>query len=411
LILQPIRKLSVFLMPAVLLVVVWLLVPQAATLGPAHRELFAVSPYLAAALGMFLAVHFHRGRPFLALLLLVLFYWCSVRFLRPGPVQSGFFGLYQTFIFLLPINFLLFSLMREKGVFSFAGRLRALFLLLQGGTAYWLLADSRHDASPCINHMYGLLPFLDTCLFPNAALLLAVFSLAIMLLIALRRGTPVESGLLWALLAYYIACNWFVNNTIHTAYCAAAALVITLSLLHDSYNMAFRDDLTGIPSRRAMNEAMNGLGRQYVIAMVDVDHFKRFNDTYGHDVGDQVLKLVACKVREVGGGGRGYRYGGEEFAILFPGGRLDDVMPHLEELRAAIAGYSMALRGSGRPRKEEAGRERRGSNPDAEYVSVTVSIGAAERNAEYDSRQQVLQAADRALYKSKSWGRNMVSRA
>ena len=62
---------------------------------------------------------------------------------------------------------------------------------------------------------------------------------------------------------------------------------------HEAYQMAFRDELTGLPGRRALNERMQRLGRNYVLAMSDVDHFKRFNDTHGHDVGDQVLRLVA----------------------------------------------------------------------------------------------------------------------
>ena len=57
--------------------------------------------------------------------------------------------------------------------------------------------------------------------------------------------------------------------------------------------MAFRDELTGLPGRRALNERLQRLPRQYVLAMTDVDHFKKFNDTHGHDVGDEVLKLVA----------------------------------------------------------------------------------------------------------------------
>jgi diguanylate cyclase (GGDEF)-like protein len=66
-----------------------------------------------------------------------------------------------------------------------------------------------------------------------------------------------------------------------------------------------------------MSEMMS-LGHRFTIAMLDIDHFKRFNDTYGHAVGDQVLKMVAAKLRQVKGGGRAFRYGGEEFTLVFP---------------------------------------------------------------------------------------------
>jgi GGDEF domain-containing protein len=215
------------------------------------------------------------------------------------------------------------------------------------------------------------------------------------------------------LTAFFIACNWLTSRDIHAAYCAAGALIITLSVLRDSYNMAFRDDLTGIPSRRSLNESLHGLGRRYTIAMLDVDHFKRFNDTYGHDVGDQVLKMVARKMMDVGGGGKAYRYGGEEFAILFSGRRSTDALPHLEELRKTIADYRLSLRGGDRPKDQRQGKGKRGNGSgrgEGSYVSVTVSIGVAESGNGLDNVEEVMKAADKALYKAKGKGRNQVCR-
>src|SRR5208282_2380883 len=100
----------------------------------------------------------------------------------------------------------------------------------------------------------------------------------------------------------------------------------------------------------------------YSIAMVDIDHFKRCNDTYGHDTGDQALRLVASKLARVSGGGQAYRCGGEEFAILFPGRTTADVLGHLEDLRAAIEASSLRLRGPDR-RQLARGPDRR--NPAA----------------------------------------------
>ena len=78
--------------------------------------------------------------------------------------------------------------------------------------------------------------------------------------------------------------------------------MIVAAVVHEAYQMAYRDELTGLPGRRALNDRLERLGRNYVIAMADVDHFKKFNDTHGHDVGDEVLKLVASQLRKVGGG-------------------------------------------------------------------------------------------------------------
>src|SRR3990170_147382 len=116
--------------------------------------------------------------------------------------------------------------------------------------------------------------------------------------------------------------------------------------------MAFRDELTRLPGRRALNEALQQTGGQYAVAMVDVDHFKKFNDTYGHDVGDQVLKMVAARLDEVTGGGRAFRYGGEDLRVWFGGKRGDGALPPLALLRATIKDTRFPLRGPSRPRKK-----------------------------------------------------------
>jgi len=144
--------------------------------------------------------------------------------------------------------------------------------------------------------------------------------------------------------------------------------------------------------------------------MLDVDHFKSFNDTYGHDIGDQVLKLVASHIANVGGGGLAYRYGGEEFTVLFPGQGLSEALPYLEALRGEIEAYRMALRGGDRPRKPKGSGRQRGGWRGKDTVSVTVSIGVAERNDRLATPQAVIEAADRALFRAKEKGRNQVSR-
>ena len=105
--------------------------------------------------------------------------------------------------------------------------------------------------------------------------------------------------------------------------------------------MAYRDELTSLPSRRALNQLMLSLGRKYSIAMLDIDHFKKFNDTHGHDVGDEVLRMVASKIAKVTGGGKPFRYGGEEFTVIYKGKTPDQVEAHLDALRKTIENYQM----------------------------------------------------------------------
>lgn len=177
--------------------------------------------------------------------------------------------------------------------------------------------------------------------------------------------------------------------------------------------MAFRDGLTGLPNRRALEEQLRALKAPYAIAMVDVDHFKKFNDTHGHDIGDQVLRLVAARLAQTPGGARAYRYGGEEFTVLFRGERLARAMPHLESARAAIEAYKMTIRGADRPDDRKEGTRRRGKDELERtdvLLSVTVSIGAAEPGKRFQTPLEVVKAADQALYRAKERGRNQVSR-
>ena len=229
-----------------------------------------------------------------------------------------------------------------------------------------------------------------------------------------------------ALVAFFIACEWPNPPVVYGVFVFAAGAMLLLAVLQESHRMAFHDELTGLPSRRALQEKLVALGPCYTIAMVDVDHFKKFNDTHGHDIGDQVLKLVGARLTEIEGGGRAFRYGGEEFAVLFPDMGVEEALPHLETLRQSIELYKMSVR-TERQRRSEARRntDRRTKTQSSftfdrpaapplrsnrfDQLSVTVSIGAAQRSELLDTPELVIRSADEALYRAKATGRNRVS--
>src|SRR5260221_366950 len=225
--------------------------------------------------------------------------------------------------------------------------------------------------------------------------------------------TPAQVGNAGALAAFYLAMEWGAAPGAHAAFMAAAGVVLLAALLHESHRLAFRDQLTGLPSRRALEERLRSLPASYVIAIADVDHFKPFNDQHGHDIGDQVLKLVAGRLAEGGGGGTAYRYGGEEFCVIFPGQSLKEAERHLQAVRKAIEGYRMAVRREDRPKKAKEGEKLRGVGEESgptKVLSVTVSIGFAAPADEQATPVKVLKAADEALYRAKQAGRNRVAR-
>jgi GGDEF domain-containing protein len=233
------------------------------------------------------------------------------------------------------------------------------------------------------------------------------------LFMLMRRDSEDTAALAGALLFAFETLAFFDLPWISRVMIGSAGLSLVLSLVRHAYDLAFRDELTGLLGRRALNDRLKGIGGRYVIAMLDVDHFKKFNDTYGHDVGDDVLAMVAMHIDRVGGGGTAYRYGGEEFSVVFPGEHLEDCEPHLDQVRRAVGRYRLALRDvKGREAPEKIAKQRRGrrKHPRENSVSVTISIGVAERTDRAPTPEDVIKAADEALYRAKEKGRNCLSR-
>jgi diguanylate cyclase (GGDEF)-like protein len=239
---------------------------------------------------------------------------------------------------------------------------------------------------------------------PLIGLLAFAGALALAALRLVMRPQALECGMFWALISALLAFGVDVPASASIAL-AGAGLVLLVSLVEISHAIAYGDELTGLSSRRALTETLAGLDGAYTIAMVDIDHFKVFNDTYGHEAGDQLLRMIGARLAEVGGGGRPFRYGGEEFAVIFSNMPLDDALPHLEALRRSIESTGFGLRSSDRSRRRD-GTPRVART--THRVSVSVSIGAAEAARHAAPAHEVLDAADAALYRAKRSGRNRV---
>jgi diguanylate cyclase (GGDEF)-like protein len=209
---------------------------------------------------------------------------------------------------------------------------------------------------------------------------------------------------------------------VHTLYFPSTLGVILLGLfgtllclcsaILNSRNMAFSDELTGIAGRRSLMQLSDELNHQYVIVMIDIDYFKRFNDKYGHSSGDDVLKLVATKINKTRNGAKGFRYGGEEFVVLFDGKHMNDIRETIENLRVEIESYPMAIRTQKRVERSASEARHRRQNPvRQQIVKVTCSFGIAETAMGSKDFKATLKRADIALYKAKKAGRNCVRTA
>jgi GGDEF domain-containing protein len=378
--------------------------------------------YGACIAGLLLAWRFHSTRIFSALLVLFLAQQ-AINYFSGGHVPPSAQGIraLAAIGLLLPLDFVLLSFEREKGFTASSLAPAGLLLFVESVVVAVLCRpDPLAAAARGAHHAFpSPLAFATQLAFAAAAVILLIRFLLF------RK--PVESGLLWALAASFMALRFGGAGRIPSVYFAAAAFLLAGSIVETSYLLAYHDELTTLPSRRAFHDALLRLEAPYSIAMVDIDHFKRCNDTYGHDAGDQVLRMVAARLARVSGGGQAYRCGGEEFAILFSGKTTAEVLDHLEKLRADIEASTLRLRGPDR-RHETRGPDRRNQRPrgrgqtghairqlareaPSNEISVTASMGVATSRRENPSAEEVIQSADKALYRAKAGGRNRIETA
>lgn len=188
----------------------------------------------------------------------------------------------------------------------------------------------------------------------------------------------------------------------------STAAVLVYANFYLYWQKVYLDELTGIPNRRALNEKLSVLRNNYTIAMIDIDHFKRFNDTFGHEQGDSVLRFVG-KHFSSPQNGEVYRYGGEELCIIFEGLNATQSEAVAENLREGLARRDFYIRASKKTRESTSRKDRsKDGVPKGTKVQVTVSIGVAQPRDPHQRPEDVIAMADQALYKAKQKGRNRV---
>ena len=165
-----------------------------------------------------------------------------------------------------------------------------------------------------------------------------------------------------------------------------------------SLEMAITDQLTGLHNRRYMSRHLDTLmgnakknGRPLAFVIMDIDFFKQVNDTYGHDIGDEVLKEFAARINaNVRGIDLACRYGGEEFVVAMPDTDMAFAYSIAERLRQSIETTPVKI------------------SRDPGALNITISIGIAQAEGEGDTAESLLHRADQALYRAKRDGRNRV---
>ncbi|WP_102423576.1 GGDEF domain-containing protein [Vibrio sp. 10N.261.52.A1] len=348
-------------------------------------------PYILLSVAVLLCHTFRQGRmAMVSVTMLVAYLVIQIRLQTPLSTGTTLLEL-SLLAALVPVTCLLVYAFPDTGVNSKSMFLYALVLVLfmiwaqlivshfhAGGFESWsegLLFTVRDFSKlPFVLVLYSL------CLVGLTAILVLVYNRSI--------DVVVYSAILLASSTFIFFDVQYISSTMFSL----SGTLIIIYVMSASHDMAFNDQLTNIPGRHALEVDMKHLGRKYSMAMVDIDHFKKFNDTYGHDIGDDVLKLVASILKETTGGARAYRYGGEEFGFILPNTTADGALMVAQRIHDEVLKLGLIHEKS----------------TVSEFITVSIGIISYVPTPN-DEMESAVALADSALYQAKSDGRNRSS--
>ena len=391
--------------------------------------LFPWLPYFIFSIIMIMAWRYNNSGLMLTACVVALSYYVF-NFSGSGvlPSRGSTFSILDVAAFLFPLNIVLFSLLTKRRIYS------STFLICLGLIALQVLAvmlflrwpnssqpplwEAIHKALPQLpekmsdlSTTFGSWFFRSIPVSVNDMTLPALLVFGGALLFLLNRfmlsNDAILAGFMGTLGAVFLGVTARQVYPGTVLFFTAAGIILIVSTIESTYYMAYIDELTRLHGRRSLNETLINLGHKYAIAMIDLDHFKKVNDTYGHKVGDQVLRMIAVHLEKMSGGAKTFRYGGEEFAAIFPGKSAAEAQLHLERYRQTVASTPFIVRGKDRRKRSEEDRGK-GNTAGQKVVKVTVSIGVSEPDKDLTTPETVLKAADQALYKAKKAGRNRL---
>ncbi|WP_322804664.1 GGDEF domain-containing protein [Vibrio alfacsensis] len=397
-----------FAFPIVLMGAIGLGMDHIVQMTQSNWGIAANMPYILLGCALVLCYSFKQGRESMVCIAMLFAYFVIQNRLQT-PLQTGTTLLELTILAtLLPVSFLAVFLFNKEG-FDSKATLTYVALLLM--FIFWSYVTLTYYV------VGGFDEWTDSILFIVPAvsklpLVLVLYCIGIVCflgILVLKKNKIIHAMTYSAMVLASATFIFFDVQYISSTMFTLTGLLIIVYSTSASHQLAFTDSLTLIPSRRALDLDLKHMGRKFTIAMLDVDHFKKFNDTYGHDTGDDVLRMVAARIMKTQGGAKVYRFGGEEFTIVFKGKHCEECEEYLEATREAIAQYKMTLRDQdSRPDDNKQGKKQRGTaSSKNKTVSVTASFGVADSRSARNPLETI-KLADDALYKAKKAGRNCV---
>jgi diguanylate cyclase (GGDEF)-like protein len=366
--------------------------PLSATIGVTYLS------HMLAIIVIGLSIRFSRSSLFFYVLLVIL----TNMILRLGWADEVLgYGLLSA---LLPLLLVMVTIMPDRGIISIKAIPTYAAILLSAAFAMVVVMTSPDWASNAVLTDWLPVKYFDWTTQSQTVLGISFASIYILLTLGILNPSLHRSAGFGVLLMMIAQLHFGTDNRSLNVFGSAALLMCLYAIMQETWRMAYLDELTGLPGRRALSEKFQKISGTYTVAMLDVDHFKQFNDNFGHDAGDAVLRMIAAKMTKIAGGGMPFRYGGEEFSILFTGKSSREVVRHLDALCEEIANKPFIIR-----RARRKGVDHPPSPANNKSVQVTVSIGFANSSGNKGTPWDVLKLSDLALYRAKGKGRNCIS--
>ncbi len=376
---------------------------------PIERAL-TIPVYLGLVLIGFLGWRLNQSRILMIVLLLIGAYHASLHTELLVQTGIGTIRLRQILSFAFPVSLLLVFLTREARLLSKQSLLRlalALSPIVIMSVWFILSPESFHRLVS-----WAPLPLGNGFKIPQVSII-AIFALLVVFFRNKDKKINAFMGAtIIALIPFFtmihIGLTYGIKHSLmaHTVISFSAICIILLhSILRMYWQRVYIDELTDISNRRALDESLATIDGVYSIAMIDIDHFKKFNDTYGHEEGDNVLRFVASIIGKIQGG-TAYRYGGEEFCAVFKNTSIKDAFDAADNVRRKLAERKFFIRT--KKVKKSASKDKKKTAKSQKSAKVTISIGIAGPDRNNLTPDKILRLADNALYKAKKSGRNRV---
>ncbi|MBD3392118.1 MAG: diguanylate cyclase [Chitinivibrionales bacterium] len=367
-------------------------------------------PHVLLASGAVFALRLNQTRAFAAIAAFELCYAAAM------VSSAGLFPLFDTAGVLLvattavPIAVALIMVSGEGGLWS----LRGLAYAASIGVPAAVLALVAHSQPSLFTGIEAPLAYGRPFFFSLVGLGTTVAAIAVLILVPGLEPRPFSSALGIALVVSQFAAAQVISSGAEEApmlWLAMGFNSISLMFTYAVYRMywekAYLDQLTEVSNRRALEERLRRLPRNYSVAMIDIDFFKAFNDLYGHNEGDNVLRYVAKSLQRRFDH-RVYRFGGEEFCVLFEHVGPKTAARGIDKVRQHLCARDFRIRADDETRKLTSERDRGNGRYSGPRLRVTFSAGVAARDNPREKPQDVIEQADTALYMAKRHGRNRV---